>query len=227
MDDFSRAVWIFLLKGKDEVYDNIVMFSNMLKNQFSKSIKVIRSDNGTEFVNSRVNMFCENQGILHQTTCVHTPQQNGVVERKHRHLMNVARALLFQSHLPLNLWGETVMTATFLINRVPSSVLNGKSSFEVIYGKPPRLHFLRTFGCLCFTTRLNNSDKFSSRSDKCVFIGYSNKKKGYKVLSLDNNTVFFSRDVKFYETIFPFQMSSSIFGEKQGCNGVLNSDESI
>lgn len=116
------------------------------------------------------------------------------------------------------------MTATFFINRVPSSVLNGKSSFEVIYGKSPNLHFLRTFGCLCFTTRVNNTDKFSSRAEKCVFIGYSNQKKGYKVLSLDNNIVFFSRDVKFYETIFPFQMSSSTKGEKHMFN---NNDKPV
>ncbi|KAI3520152.1 hypothetical protein L1887_09385 [Cichorium endivia] len=122
--------------------------------------------------------------------------------------MNVARSLLFQSGLPLNLWGETVLTATFLINRTPTSILNGKSPYEMIYSNKPNLSFLRVFGCLCFSTNLNNSDKFSSRSEKCALIGYSNVKKGYKLLCLDTKTVFFSRDVRFYESIFPFKMSS-------------------
>jgi len=152
VDDFTRAVWVYLLKGKDEVFNNIVVFCNMIKNQFSKSVKICRTDNGTEFVNSRVNGFFEKEGILHQTSCVHTPQQNGVVERKHRHLMNVARSLLFQSHLPLNLWGETILTATFLINRVPSSVLNGKTPFEMIFDRLPNFNMLRTFWVLKLLT---------------------------------------------------------------------------
>ncbi|KAI3781572.1 hypothetical protein L2E82_11589 [Cichorium intybus] len=209
VDDYTRAVWVYLLKTKEEVFENIVMFFNMLKLQFSKSVKVFRSDNGTEFVNSKMKSFFEKEGILHQTTCVYTPQQNGVVERKHRHLMNVARSLLFQSALPLNLWGETILTATFLINRTPTSVLNGKSPYEMIYGVEPNFNFLRVFGCLCFATKLNNLDKFAPRSEKCVLIGFSNLKKGYKLLSLDDKSVFFSRDVRFYESVFPLKLITS------------------
>ncbi|KAI3521421.1 hypothetical protein L1887_10887 [Cichorium endivia] len=209
VDDYTRAVWVYLLRTKDEVFENIVVFFNMIKLQFSKSVKIFRSDNGTEFVNSKVKNFFEKEGILHQTTCVYTPQQNGVVERKHRHLMNVARSLLFQSGLPLNLWGETILTATFLINRTPTSVLNGKSPFEMIYNVEPNFDFLRVFGCLCFATKLNNSDKFASRSEKCVLIGFSNVKKGYKLLSLDDKSVFFSRDVRFYESVFPLKLTTS------------------
>lgn len=93
------------MKSKEVVFQNIVVFYNMLKSQFSKNIKVFRTDNGTEFVNSKVKQFFEQNDLIHQTTCVYTPQQNGVVERKHRHLMYVARSLLFQSCLPLNLCG--------------------------------------------------------------------------------------------------------------------------
>ncbi|KAI3788114.1 hypothetical protein L2E82_00783 [Cichorium intybus] len=209
VDDYTRAVWVYLLKSKEEVFENVVTFFNMIKLQFSKTVKMFRSDNGTEFVNSKVKNFFEKEGILHQTTCVYTPQQNGVVERKHRHLMNVARSLLFQSGLPLNLWGETVLTATFLINRTPTSILSGKSPFEMVYKVEPNFDFLRVFGCLCFATKLNNSDKFAPRSDKCVLIGFSNLKKGYKLLSLDDKSVFFSRDVRFYESVFPLKLTTS------------------
>lgn len=208
VDDYTRAVWVYFLKSKDEVYESFVSFYNLVKTQFDKAIKVVRTDNGTEFFNKRMNFFLAQNGIVHQSSTVYTPQQNGVVERKHRHLLNVARSLMFQGGVPLRFWSEAVSTATYLINRTPSSILDGKSPFELIYGSVPNLKHLRTFGCLCFTTRLNVTDKFAVKSDKCVLIGFSNVKKAYKVLSLDTNSVFFSRDVQFYEHVFPFKMKS-------------------
>ena len=85
-----------MLKGKDEVFGMFVNFYNLVLTQFNKKVKVIRSDNGTEFLNNKMNEFVETIGIVHQTTCAYTPQQNGIVERKHRHLLNVARSLMFQ-----------------------------------------------------------------------------------------------------------------------------------
>lgn len=89
--------------------------------------------------------------------------------------------------------------------KTPSSVLSGKTPYEIMFGFKPHVKHLRLFGCLCFSTVLNNSDKLSSKAEKCVFLGYSNQKKGYKLWSLDNKVVIFSRDVKFYETVFPLR----------------------
>ncbi|GJX16570.1 putative RNA-directed DNA polymerase [Tanacetum coccineum] len=163
VDDYSRAVWTYMLKGKDDVYDSIVNFVNMLSNQFETNVKVFRSDNGSEFVNNRLQSLFNEKGILHQTSCVYTPQQNGITKRKHRHLLNVARSLMFQGELPLYLWSECILTAMYLINRTPSSVLSSKSPFYLVYGHDPSLSHLRVFGCLCYATILNNQDKFSSR----------------------------------------------------------------
>ncbi|GJU50641.1 ribonuclease H-like domain-containing protein [Tanacetum coccineum] len=185
--------------------------------------KIFRSDNGTEFVNQKFTRFCESHGILHQTSCSYTPQQNRIVERKHEYLLNVARALLFQRGLPLNMWTECILTATYLINRLPSSVLNGKSSFELICKRIPSLKHLRSFGCLAYATILNNSDKFGSRSEKYVLIGYSNYKKGYKLFSLDKKQIVFSRDVKFFEDIFPFKQKLDMSNE-QSVPGLNNKD---
>ncbi|GJQ93956.1 putative RNA-directed DNA polymerase [Tanacetum coccineum] len=221
VDDYTRAVWVFLLKSKNEVFNNIVSFYNLIKNQFEKNIKVFRSDNGTEFINNQVDSFLKINGILHQTTCPYTPQQNGVAERKHRHLLNTARALMFQGGLPLNMWTESILTATYLINRLPTAVLAGKSPYELVYNSEPSLLHLRTFGCLCFSTVLNETDKFASKSEKCVFVGYAFDKKGYKLFSLDNKKFLFSRDVKFYETVFPFKNKSftkDFVFEKNGIN---------
>ncbi|KAF5754617.1 putative RNA-directed DNA polymerase [Helianthus annuus] len=205
VDDFSRTVWCYLLANKTEVFENLCSFYELVLTQFEKKIKMFRSDNGTEFVNNQMSVFCKNKGILHQTSCPYTPQQNGVVERKHRHLLNTARALMFQSSLPLRYWSDCILTAVYLINRLPSSVLGGKSPYEIVYGFKPSFDHLRNFGCLCFSTVLTESDKFTYHADKCVFVGYSNVKKGYKLLSLDNRKVFFSRDVKFYENVYPFK----------------------
>lgn len=113
--------------------------------------------------------FFKSNGIIHQTYCAYTPQHNGVVERKHMHLLNVCRSLLFQSALPQKIYGEVVLAATFVINRLPTSILNGKSPFGMIFNKVPILKNLRVFSCLCFVVRLNVSNKLAERSEKSVF----------------------------------------------------------
>ncbi|KAJ0683430.1 putative RNA-directed DNA polymerase [Helianthus annuus] len=208
VDDFSRSVWCYFVASKTEVFENLKEFYELVLTQFKKKIKIFRSDNGTEFVNNNMHMFCKAKGILHQTSCSYTPQQNGVVERKHRHLLNTARALMFQSGVPLRFWSDCILTAVYLINRLPSSVLNSKSPFEVMFGFKPSLSHLRNFGCLCFSTVLNDPDKFAFHADKCVFLGYSSVKKGYKLWSLDSKKIYFSRDVKFYETVYPFKLKN-------------------
>ena len=145
IDDCSHAVWIYLLNRKDEVIKNFIV---MVRRQFEKNVKIVRSDNGTEFM-CLTKYFAEH-GILHQTSCVETPQHNGRVERKHRHILNVARALRFQAHLPIEFWGECVLTAGYLINRTPSVLLDGKTPYEILYGQAPSYKHIRTFGCLCY-----------------------------------------------------------------------------
>ncbi|KAM0052455.1 putative RNA-directed DNA polymerase [Helianthus debilis subsp. tardiflorus] len=205
VDDFTRTVWCYMLKNKVEVFENLKYFYELVLTQFKKKVEMFRSDNGTEFINSQMNMFCKQKGIIHQTSCSYTPQQNGVVERKHRHLLNIARTLMFQSGLPLRFWSDCVLTAVYIINRLPSSVLSGKSPYELMFGFRPSLSHFSNFGCLCFSTILNEPDKFAYHADKCVLIGYSNVKKGYKLWSIDEKKVFFSRDVKFYEHVYPFK----------------------
>ncbi|GJT86255.1 ribonuclease H-like domain-containing protein [Tanacetum coccineum] len=96
VDDFTRAVWVYLIKSKDEVPHLITIFYNLIENQFKRKIKVFRSDNKTEFVNQIVNSFCAEKMIIHQNSGAYTPQPNGIAERKHKHLLNVSRSLLFQ-----------------------------------------------------------------------------------------------------------------------------------
>ncbi|KAL9241264.1 hypothetical protein vseg_015395 [Gypsophila vaccaria] len=204
VDDFSRAVWIFLLNDKTMVFETFMNFVAMVDNQFSTTIKSVRSDNGTEF--NCLKSYFRTNGILFQTSCVGTPQQNGRVERKHQHILNVARALRFHAGLPIKFWGECALAAVHLINRTPSLVLNGKTPFEVLFGSPPSFDDLRVFGSLCFAhNQRAKGDKFASRSRKCVFMGYPYGKKGWYLFDLERDEFFVSRDVKFYEDIFPFK----------------------
>lgn len=117
---------------------------------------------------------------------------------------------------------ESVLTAAYLINRTPSSILSGLSPYQKLFGSKPTLSHLRNFGCLVFCSNLNPKDKFDARAKKCVFLGYSIHKKGYKLFDLDNKSVLHSRDVKFYESVYPFKIEKFLETEKINFNDIYN-----
>ena len=153
--------------------------------------------------------FFKQQGTNYQHSCVYTPQQNGVVERKHRHILESARALRFQSHLRLHFWAECVSAAVHIINRLPTPILSHQTPFEKLYKKIPSYSHLRIFGCLAYATNVHVPHKFAPRATKCVFIGYPIGQKAYKLYDIESNRVFTSRDVIFHEDIFPYESISS------------------
>lgn len=127
VDDYSRVIWVFLIKQKSDASRCLVDFHKIVEVRFAISIKRVRCDNGGEFTsNSMVEFFYKN-GVLLETTCPHTPQQNGVVERKHRHLLETARALHFEAYIPKIFWGECILTTAYIINRHPSKVIRIKT----------------------------------------------------------------------------------------------------
>ena len=118
--------------------------------------------------------FFQDRGIIHQTSCVNTPQQNGRVEQKHRHILNVARALLFQAKMPVKFWGEAVSTATHVINMTPSRILNGSSPYEKLFGEKPSYGALRVFGSLCYVHRRDrDKDKLGDTRERPITISLS------------------------------------------------------
>ena len=156
VNDFSRATWIFLMKEKGETAKLLIGFCAMVRNQFGHNVKTIRSDNGLEFTSKTLLSYYFENGIIHQTSCVDTPQQNGRVERKHRHILNVARALRFQANLPIQFWGECAMATTYLINLTPTPLLNGKTPYEILFQRLPPYSHIRIFGCLCYAHQRPN-----------------------------------------------------------------------
>ena len=209
VDDYSRAVWVYLLRDKKEVHKCFLSFFAVVERQYNALTKIIRSDNGTEF--KCLFPYFDEHGIIFQSSCVDTPQQNGRVERKHQHILNVARALMFQANLPIIFWGECVLSAVYLINRTPSGILDGKTPFEVLTGTPPDFDIIRVFGCLCFAhNKRAKGDKFVPRSRRCIFVGYPPGKKGWKLFDIETGEFFVSRDVQFHETEFPFPPTSDM-----------------
>lgn len=209
VDDFSRCTWTHLMQSKTNAISIIKSILAYAQTHFNTKIKTIRTDNALELCEGYAKQFYRENGIEHQTSIRDTPQQNGVVERKHRHLLETARALQFQSNLPIKFWGECILTATYLINRFPLKSLKHKTPFEVFLKQNPDYSHLRSFGCLCYVSTLKKDrHKFSPRATPCVFMGYPNGQKGYKVLDLGTGSLFTSRDITFHENIFPFHLNN-------------------
>ncbi len=204
VDDFSRGVWVYIMKHKSDVSHYLPMFLNMVETQFGKKVKQIRADNGGEFQSRHMQAYYEEHGIVIQTTCVHTPQQNGVVERKHRHILEIARALRFHANLPIKFWGECVLTAVYIINRLPSKVIGNKTPYEILLQRRPSYSHLKILGCLAYVHEKSREDKFSERGKPHVFIGYPNGQKGYRLYDIESGKVCVSRDVIFFEDKYPY-----------------------
>ncbi|KAH9741041.1 retrovirus-related pol polyprotein from transposon RE2 [Citrus sinensis] len=202
VDDYSRYCWIFPLTLKSEALDTFKYFKTLVEKQLGFSLKSLQSDWGGEY--RSFEKFLEAEGIHFRHSCPHTHHQNGVVERKHRHVVETGLTLLAQAKMPLSFWWESFHTASFLINRMPTPVLNNVSPFAKLHGRPPDYKFLRTFGCSCFPLlRPYNNHKLNFHTQKCLMIGYSPIHKGYKCLDSTGKT-YIARHVQFNESEFPY-----------------------
>ena len=154
INDCTRMTWVCLLKSKSEVNLLFQKFHKMVCSQYNAQVQVLRSDNGGEYLSFELKRYLEAHGTIHQTTCSDTPQQNGVEERKNRHLLEVIHASLIEAHMPLSYWGHALTSAAYLINRVPSSTIDfrtpSQAHIEAIVAPvdpnlPPHV-----FGCVGF-----------------------------------------------------------------------------
>ena len=181
VNDKTRATWTYLVHSKDQIPELLATFFAYNDNHFKGKPQFVRLDNGTEVVNRNCAALFKENDIIHQRSMAYTPQQNGVVERRHIHLLETAKSIRVHANLPIKFWGDCVLAATYLINKMPMKKLNWKSPFEVLYGEPPYLDSLRVIRCLCYDALTKPpKDKFENRGIKCVVLGYPPNQKGYK-----------------------------------------------
>ncbi|KAJ9555801.1 hypothetical protein OSB04_010415 [Centaurea solstitialis] len=197
VDDYSRFTWVYSLRTKDETSGLIKPFVTRVENKTNLRVKVIRSDNGTEFKNADLNSFCEEKGIERQYSAPRTPQQNGVAERRNRTLIEAARTMLADSKLPITFWAEAVNTACYVQNRVLIVKSKGKTPYELFEKKKPYIGFLQPFGCPCTTLDTKTHlGKFESKSDDGFFVGYSSQSKALRVFNSSTRIIEESDNVK-------------------------------
>ncbi|KAJ9685079.1 hypothetical protein PVL29_017204 [Vitis rotundifolia] len=191
IDDYSRCTWLFLMKNRAELFSIFQKFYAEIQTQFNISIRVLRSDNAGEYFSTPFTSFMSQHGIIHQSSCAHTPQQNGVAE------------FMFFSFLG---------GRCYLIYRMPSSILHNQIPHSLLFPDQP-LYFLtpHVFCCTCFVHILTlGQDKLSARATKCIFLGYSRLQKGYRCYSSETHRYFLSADVTFFEDSPFFSTSESL-----------------
>nr|GFD26841.1 retrovirus-related Pol polyprotein from transposon TNT 1-94 [Tanacetum cinerariifolium] len=169
-------------RSKDETSDFIIKFLKMIQVRLNASVRRIQTDNGTEFVNQTLQDYYEEVGISHETSVAHSSQQNRVVERCNRTLIEAAHTMLIYAQAPLFLWAEVVATACFTQNRSIIRLRHGKTPYELLHIKLPDLSFFHVFGALCYPTNdSENLGQLQPKADIGIFIGYAPLKKAFRI----------------------------------------------
>uniref|UniRef100_A0A2N9G644 Integrase catalytic domain-containing protein n=1 Tax=Fagus sylvatica TaxID=28930 RepID=A0A2N9G644_FAGSY len=168
--------------------------------QYSKAIKVFRSDNAREYRQTDFSTILKHYGTIFHTSCAGTSQQNGRAERKLRHILDTVRALTNAASTPASFWGEAALTAVYTINRCPSPVIQNTTPYERLFGTSPNYSLLKVFGCVCFVLlQPHERTKLQPRSQLCCFLGYGLEEKGYRCYDPVAKRLRVSRHVVFWE----------------------------
>ncbi|GJW84046.1 retrovirus-related pol polyprotein from transposon TNT 1-94 [Tanacetum coccineum] len=194
MDDYSWFTWVKFLASKDEAPDFIIKFLKMIQVRLNALVRNIRTDNETEFVNQTLCSYYESVSISQETSVARSPQQNGVIERRNRTLVEATRIMLIYAKSPLFLWAEVVTTVCYTQNRSIIRRHHGKTPYEILHDRKPDLFYLYVFGALCYPN--NDSEdlgKLQVKADIGIFIRSAPKKKAYRIYN--------RRTIKIIETI--------------------------
>ena len=199
----------------------------MAERMSDKRLKVLRSDNGGEFVSGQFVKYLQSEGVRHELTVPKTPQQNGVAERLNRTLIEMTRAMLAGSNLPQNLWAETLSTAVYIRNRSPTKAVKRMTPYEALHGRKPDVGHFRVFGCVSYAhIAKDERKKLDVTARRCVLVGYGTEVKGYRLYDPARDKVFYSRDVKFNEDEVGIEKETSV-GEPVKCVEFEDSGEVV
>jgi transposase InsO family protein len=196
VDDFSRFTWVFFLQDKSKTQGTIKRFLRRAQNEFELKVKKIRSNNGSKFKNLQVEQYLEEEGIKHEFFDPYTPQQNGVVERKNRPLIDMVRTMLGEYKMPERFCSEAVNTACHAINRLYLHRLLKKTSYELLTGNKPNVSYFRVFGSKCYIlVKKGRHSKFAPKAVEGFLLGYDSNTKAYRVFNKSSGLVEVSSDV--------------------------------
>ena len=191
---------VSFLKEKLEAFKAFKSFKTQAEREKELKLIYLRIDNGGEFTSKEFISFCSEHGIQRHFSTPYTPQQNGVVERKNRMILDMTRAMLKNKNLPKVFWGEAVSTAVYLLNRSPTKSLEGKTPYEGWTGRQPFVEYLKVFGCIVFVKTLGKSlRKLDDQSIPMIFIGYEKGVKGYRTFNPVSQIIHITRDAVFEE----------------------------
>ena len=200
IDDFSRKVWVYLLKSKGECFERFKEFKALVETQSQHKIKVLRSDNGGEYLSKAFQGFLKHHGIEKQTSAPYTPQQNGVAERANRTIVEMARSMIHAQHLKLELWAEAVANAVYTRNRCPTKAVVAMTPQEAWSGKKPCIAHMRVFGCIAYAMVPDaKRGKLDAKATKCLLLGYCEGTKAYRLMCVETKKIIKCRDVTFME----------------------------
>ena len=201
IDDCTRKVWLYVMRSKDEVNEHFKRFKAVAENESGSPIKALRTDNGGEYMGRMFQEYLMQHGIKHQTTAPYTPEQNGVAERMNRTIMEMARCMSYNANLGHAFWAEAVVTAAYIRNRCGTKALKDKTPEEAWTGRVPTVGHLRVFGCKAYThIPAEKRGKLDAKATECVFLGYYEDSKAWRLYDKSNNRIIKSRDVVFVET---------------------------
>lgn len=215
IDDYSKYCYVYLIHTKDEALNMFKTYKAEVENQLEKRIKILRSDRGGEYESKDFAEFCSSHGIVHQTTAPYTPQQNGVAERKNRTLKNMINSMLNSSGATHSLWGEALLTANMILNRIPHKS-NDQSPYELWKGRVPTYKTMKVWGCLAkVQVPLPKRTKLGPKTIDCIYIGPAKNSAAYRFLvykseihDIHANTIMESAEAEFFEDIFPYKEKS-------------------
>nr|GEU61123.1 retrovirus-related Pol polyprotein from transposon TNT 1-94 [Tanacetum cinerariifolium] len=224
-DDYSRYTWVHFLRSKDEAPEVIIKFLKRITILLQSPVIIIRTDNGTEFKNQVLKVYFDSVGISHQMSSVRTPQQNGVVERRNRTLVEAARTMLIFSRAPLFLWAEAIATACFTKNRSIIHQRFNKTPYELNNGRKPDISFLHVFGALCYPKNdREDIGKLGAKGDIGFFIGYSADSCAYRVYNRRTKKIIETMNVSLDElSAMAFEQRSSKPGLQSMTSGQISS----
>ncbi|GJS50343.1 retrovirus-related pol polyprotein from transposon TNT 1-94 [Tanacetum coccineum] len=184
VDDHSQYTWTHFLRSKDETPGVLIDFLTLVQRGLHAQVTTVRTDKGTEFLNKTLHAYFAKEGIRHETSTARTPEQNGVVERRNRTLVEAARTMLSAAKVPLFFWAEAIATTCFTQNRSLVIPRHEKTPYHIINARKPSVKFFHIFGSLCYIVRDGeNLDKMKEKGDACIFVGYSTQSKAYRVFN--------------------------------------------